>query len=177
MFTWIKWLFARSPEEQFPSCPRCQAWMHADEVICPQCGHGFKTVRTEEGFISTLCPHGLPVWREAHEGKIILYRAVLDGTGENRLVLKYLELPLPGEPMRAYDFLSLFWLVRDGEQWTEKAAITKAEFQNEAEPRRWVNDLRSLDPAKGHAVIQVGEEQAPGPGGCWRLATAGANGT
>jgi hypothetical protein len=41
VFTWIRRLFANSPQAPPDRCPRCRAEMDGGEIICPQCGHGF----------------------------------------------------------------------------------------------------------------------------------------
>jgi hypothetical protein len=85
---------------------------------------------------------------------------VTDATGSNRLLLRFVERPLPmPEPgQKAYDFHSLVWEVRAEDAWAERAVITQEDFVR-GSPRRWVSALHSLDPAAGTAIIQVGEDQ------------------
>jgi hypothetical protein len=88
-------------------------------------------------------------------------------SGDDRLVLRYVEVPLP-EPYssgrRAYDFHSLAWEARDGDGWAARVVITRDEFTH-GSPRRWVSDLHSFDPVAGTALVRVGEEQPPDAAG------------
>jgi hypothetical protein len=93
---------------------------------------------------------------------ITTFGEVTDAAGNNRLVLRFIERPLPKpEPGRkAYDFHSLVWEVRTGDAWAERVVITREDFERGAR-RRWVSALHNLDPAAGTAIIKVGEEQTP----------------
>jgi len=91
---------------------------------------------------------------------ITTFGKLTDSAGNNRLLLKFIELLLPKpEPHRkAYDFHSLVWEVRAGDAWAERIVITREDFERGA-PRRDVSALHSIDPASGTAIIKVGEEQ------------------
>jgi hypothetical protein len=95
------------------------------------------------------------------------FAEVAGSTGDDRLVLRYVEVPLP-EPhssgRRAYDFHSLAWEARGDDGWAPRAVITHDEFTR-GSPRRWVSDLHSFDSVAGTAVVRVGEEQPPDPAG------------
>ena len=91
---------------------------------------------------------------------------VVDDSGNNRLLLRFIEEPMPGhgEDATAYDFHSLVWEVRNDGAWKAKAVVTQAAFQQGSPRRRWVSEIHSLDPM-GLAIIKVAEEKpgkAPG---------------
>jgi hypothetical protein len=68
---------------------------------------------------------------------ITTFGEVSDPAADNRLVLRFIERPLP-KPQpdhKAYDFHSLVWEVRTGNTWAEKVAITREDFERGA-PRR-----------------------------------------
>jgi hypothetical protein len=82
--------------------------------------------------------------------------------GADRLVLRFVAVPTDGEThVEAFDFHSVAWEVRDGDAWAARLVITADEFQRGAGDRRSVSALHSLDPARGLAVLQVGQEQPP----------------
>jgi hypothetical protein len=93
---------------------------------------------------------------------ITTFSDVTDPPGDNRLVLRIVERPLPKpQPDRkAYDFHSLVWEVRAGDTWAERVVIPREEF-GRGVLRRWVSSLHSFDPAAGIAILKVGEEQPP----------------
>src|SRR6516162_4537905 len=88
----------------------------------------------------------LPECSMRHDGNIATFGQVLDGTGEQRLLIKFVEsqVPVPGTGM-AYDFHSLVWESKQGDEWSEKLTITRADFEKGADRRRWISDIHSLD--------------------------------
>ena len=90
---------------------------------------------------------------------------VIHPGGDHRLVLRFVEEPLPGRPRhRAYNFHSLLWLARTGDAWTERVRITPEAFEQDAH-RRWPIAVHSIDPAAGTAILNVGEEHPPDASG------------
>src|SRR5207248_741974 len=55
--------------------------------------------------------------------------------------------------------------VRDGDKWSEKLTIARADFAKGTARRRWISELHSFDSENGHAVVKVGEEQPREPDG------------
>ena len=105
--------------------------------------------------------------RMATNNNIEVFGKITDTTGEHRLLLKFIETPLPtlrGEE-KAFDFHSLVWETKDRSTWTPKITITQADFQMGDEYRRWISDIHSLMPDTGHAAIKVGEEGPPDESG------------
>ncbi len=62
--------------------------------------------------------------------------------------------------MKAYDFHSLAWDIREGDVWTQRFAISREDFERGA-PRRWVSALHSIDSTTGTAILKVAESQPP----------------
>jgi hypothetical protein len=87
---------------------------------------------------------------------------VTDANGRNRLLLRFVEGPNPElrPGLKGYNFHSIVWEVRDGDTWKERVVITQEDFQRGA-AQRWVNELHSLDPSIGSAIIKVAEGQPP----------------
>lgn len=94
----------------------------------------------------------------ATPSRIVTTSQAVDAGGNNRLLLRDTEQPIPdgGEGAMAYDFHSLVWEVRNGDTWTEKSVLTQADFQQGSSQKRWVNELHGFD-ANGLAIIKVGE--------------------
>jgi hypothetical protein len=94
------------------------------------------------------------------ERAITAFAEVLDEIGTNRLILRFVQSPLPTSrpEQKAYDFHSLAWEVRSGDDWTERLVISRADFERDG-VRRWVSALFSLNSDAGTAIIQVAEEQ------------------
>jgi hypothetical protein len=94
--------------------------------------------------------------------KVEVFGTITDETGNNQLVLCYVQVEIPMKgPGKAYDFLSLTWECKHGAQWIPKVVISQADFQHGYDRRRWVSKLQSFDPSTGHAVLQIGEEGIP----------------
>lgn len=55
-------------------------------------------------------------------------------------------------------FRALVWSSEQGREWVCRAIITQSDFQHGCDKRRWVNALHSFEPATGHAIIKVGED-------------------
>lgn len=62
-------------------------------------------------------------------------------------------------------FRALIWSSEHGREWCCRAVITRTDFQRGHERERWINELHSFDPAKGTAIIKVGEMDVPLPDG------------
>ena len=60
---------------------------------------------------------------------------VMDETGNHRLVLRFARADRPVEGGRGLDFHSLAWEARAGGDWTERAVISRDDFQK-GFPRR-----------------------------------------
>jgi hypothetical protein len=56
------------------------------------------------------------------------------------------------------DFHSLRWERNNNDGWMRVADISRDQFQNGCDRRRWISDLHSFESDKAHATIQVGEE-------------------
>ena len=91
--------------------------------------------------------------------EIRTHKQVLDGAGQHRLLLKEVETHRTSHGV-SYGFHSLVLESKDGDKWSEKIVITRADFEKGAEQSRWITDLHSFDSTKGHAVIKVYEEKA-----------------
>lgn len=92
-----------------------------------------------------------------------IHAEVADQTGQQRLQLRFVEVPLPnrrGEE-QAFDFHSLVWEAQDSDVWKSRKTITRSDFQGDTPSRRWVSELHSFDPDSGQATIKVGEEGEP----------------
>src|SRR5262249_16481683 len=105
------------------------------------------------------------------ETNITTFGEITDVAGTNRLVLRFVERPLPNPRpgQKAYDFHTLIWEATEGDKWSEKITITRADFEKGAAGRRWIAELHSFDSTKGHAVVRVGEEQSPKADGSMRV--------
>jgi len=102
---------------------------------------------------------------------ITTFGEITDAAETNRLVLRFVERPLPNlrPGQKAYDFHTLVWECKDGDKWAEKIAIMRADFEKGAAGRRWIAELHSFDSTKGHAVVRVGEEQSLKDDGSMRV--------
>lgn len=58
-------------------------------------------------------------------------------------------------------FRALVWSSEQSSEWVCRAIITQSEFQHGSDKRRWVSALHSFEPATGHAIIKVGEDDVP----------------
>jgi hypothetical protein len=94
-----------------------------------------------------------------HEPEIRTQKQMPDGTGRHRLLLKIVETSRSPDSV-SFDFHSLVWESKDGDTWSEKSVITRADFEMGTERRRRITDLHSFDAAKGIAVVKVFEEEA-----------------
>lgn len=95
---------------------------------------------------------------------------LVDTAGDNRLLLRFVERLLPSlaPGQKAYDFHSLVWEVRDGDNWTQRTVIPQADFARGG-PRRWVAELFRFDSTTGTAIVRIGEEQPVEAGGCMHV--------
>jgi hypothetical protein len=81
--------------------------------------------------------------------------------GKDRLTMKYISTgPMQGGGT-GYDFDSLIWETKVGDQWRKRAIITQQQFEAGTDKRRWVAQLQSFDSKSGNAIIQVAEGDAP----------------
>jgi hypothetical protein len=83
----------------------------------------------------------------------------LDSTSTHRLLLIYevVQSPLDMGERACLDFHSLVWQQKDKDAWTDEIVITKAAFERGSVQGRWVNEVRSIDPGKGCAVLGITE--------------------
>ena len=86
---------------------------------------------------------------------------VTDKSGTNRLILNYVSAGRPDGDTEFFAFHSLAWRTKAGTNWSDRAVITKTDF--EAGSLRWrsVTDIYSVDPSTGTAVIKVAEMSPP----------------
>jgi len=98
--------------------------------------------------------------------KVEVFRTITDETGNNQLVLRFVlvKVPIKSEG-KDYDFYSLVWEIKEGGDWAQKVAISRAEFQKDCQRRRWVSKVQSFDPGTGHGILQIGEEGLPDSAG------------
>ena len=93
--------------------------------------------------------------------------------GENRLVLLYVSMGVPGwPPDSAADFHSLRWEVKSADDWETKTELGYPELEKVLGEQALVSRLHSFDPHTGRAVVQFSTN---GPkdslGGEWCLYT------
>jgi hypothetical protein len=90
---------------------------------------------------------------------------VMDPSGQHRLILRFVEQALPKAPRaRGFNFYSLAWEQRTAQGWIERHVITSDEFAREG-CRRWVIQLRSIEPGNGMAILKVGRGIPPDSAG------------
>jgi hypothetical protein len=96
--------------------------------------------------------------------KRVTQEEVTDSTGSNRLARIDRDVSSAMDSLqsrRSFDFDSLVWRTNAGGTWHDHIVITEAAFQGGSARRRWVNQIHSLDAAKGTAIIKIGEESPP----------------
>ena len=104
-----------------------------------------------------------------HRQYVKSVRVVADATGTNELVLYDTVRPWLLGNGEDHEFHSLVWKVKSGSNWTEKATISRDAFMAGKSRAaglpftsgRWVNDINSLNPNSGTAIIKVAEDSAP----------------
>jgi len=57
------------------------------------------------------------------------------------------------------DFHSVRWEHDNNGEWIRQLEITQAQFQDRFDRPRWISDLHSFEPAIGHAIVKVAEEE------------------
>src|SRR5215510_1450243 len=88
-------------------------------------------------------PFSMTVFDESHNHKLALvYRAI--GRG-------------PEPKSTAFEFESLVWLSKDGLNWTNRAVITKADFNDGSFEERWISEIHSVNPGSATAIIKVAQ--------------------
>ena len=60
-----------------------------------------------------------------------------------------------------YDFHSLVWRTRRQTGWVKRAEITKDDFQQGTDHRRWIDDTHCVDAKTGYAILKVVEGDVP----------------
>jgi hypothetical protein len=88
--------------------------------------------------------------------KLHNFGTVTDANGEHRLSLFYITR---GD--RGFDFHSLVWEQKTNGIWKTRVEIAQSVFEADCENRRWVSKLHSLDSARGCAILQIAEGDAP----------------
>lgn len=102
--------------------------------------------------------------------KVEVFGTVTDETGNDRLVLWFVEVELPIKSEgKAYGFHALDWESKDGAKWAQHLVISRADFQANFEQRRWVSKVQSFDAGVGRAVLQAAEEGPPDAAGTIRV--------
>jgi len=75
--------------------------------------------------------------------------------GENRLVLLYVSMDVPGwPPDSAADFHSLRWEVKSSSDWQTKIELGYPELERVLGDQALVSRLHSFDPDLGRAIVQ-----------------------
>jgi hypothetical protein len=95
---------------------------------------------------------------------------VIDGSGNHRLLLRFIEIvrPRPRDE-RGFDFHSMIWESKVDSKWKRKLIIRKSDFQGDAKQVRWISEIHRLDPHSGCATIKVAEEGPPDSAGTVRV--------
>jgi hypothetical protein len=97
----------------------------------------------------------------APSSKVEEFGKVTDESGNNQLVLRFVEVDWPNKGEgKAYDFYSLAWEAKEHGKWIVKAAISCADFQKGSQKRRWISQVQSFDPETGRAILRIGEGHA-----------------
>ena len=83
-----------------------------------------------------------------HDKPQLIRRGIVtDKSGKHRLILNYSK----------YDFHSLVWQKQIFLFWINHRTITRSDFQEGTNYRRWINDIHSFDPKTGLAILKVAE--------------------
>lgn len=94
----------------------------------------------------------------------VTQQEISDSTGSNRLArverkVRSLEDLLNNRQL--FEFESLVWRTNAGGVWHDRVVISQAAFQAGSTRRRWVDEIHSIDAAKGTAIIRVAEGNMP----------------
>ena len=91
----------------------------------------------------------------AEYGQLKLDRTVTTPTGNDRLLIYLIGASKDGI---GYDFHSLVWENKTAGVWKTHKTITREELEAYSKRRIWIEDVYSLEPETGYAILKIAEE-------------------